>query len=156
MVMGEDLVERLARTIHEHYLAEQVSKGTPTGSNRSLVAWDHLDEDLRQANRGQAGHIGRKLELINAALAPRTGPAEPFEFTTDELERLAELEHERWAEERQASGWRYAPVRDDEAKHHDLMVEWSKLTEEQRDKDREAVRNLPAILAEAGLRVVRL
>ena len=36
--------------------------------------------------------------------------AELFEFTPEEIELLAEMEHERWDEERKLEGWAYAPV----------------------------------------------
>ncbi|WP_045739929.1 RyR domain-containing protein [Actinoplanes rectilineatus] len=156
MVLDEDLTERLARAVHAHYLTSQVAKGTPMGANASMVEWDDLAEDARQANRGQAAGIGAKIQAIGATVAPRVGPAEPFAFTPAELDQLAELEHERWCEERTAAGWTYAETRDNDAKQHPSLVEWAVLSPSERAKDREAVQNLPAILAEMALQIVRL
>jgi hypothetical protein len=53
------------------------------------------------------------------------------------------------------SGWRYGPIRDNEAKLHPDLRPWSELGEEERHKDRNVVLSLPAILADAGYRIVR-
>jgi hypothetical protein len=58
--------------------------------------------------------------------------------------------------ERQRQGWTYAPERDDARQHHPLLVPWEQLSEEQREKDRDAVRNLPRLLETAGLRVRKI
>jgi hypothetical protein len=79
-----------------------------------------------------------------------------FVFERDEVERLAEMEHERWCKDRTADGWVYAPVKLVEKKEHPDLVSWEKLSEEVRDKDREAVRLIPVVLATyAGFAIVR-
>ena len=47
------------------------------------------------------------------------------------------------------------PTRDDGAKVHPCLVSWDELPESEKDKDRDAVRNIPVVLAAAGLRVIR-
>ncbi len=59
----------------------------------------------------------------------------------------------RWVEERTAGGFRHGPRR--EGKLHPDLVDWSDLSEVAKDKDRAAVRNLPALLAAEGLYIWR-
>jgi hypothetical protein len=57
--------------------------------------------------------------------------------------------------ERASKGWQYAPERDDRWKYHPSMGPWEDLSEIEREKDRNAVRSLPAILFQVDLRIVR-
>lgn len=154
-VIQEDLVERLAQAIHDRYLVEQLRAGRAMGSSDAMGMWANLPDGMRSANRAQARDIGTKLSLVRCTVAPRDTGVQ-FAFQPEELKRLAEQEHRRWVAERRQSGWTYAPTRDDAAKRHPSLVAWDALTESERDKDREAVRNLPQVLADAGLQIVRL
>ena len=79
-----------------------------------------------------------------------------FAFTTDELDTLARREHERWAAERQRDGWRHGPERDDARKLNPLLVGWDELPDASKEFNRDAARQLPALLARAGFELVRL
>ncbi len=155
IVIQEDLVERLAQAIHDRYLVEQLRAGRAMGSSDAMRMWATLPDGMKSANRAQARDIGTKLANVDCTIAPReTGVL--FAFRADEVELLAEHEHRRWVAEREQSGWTYSPNRDDAAKRHPSLVPWDHLAESERDKDREAVRSLPAVLADAGLEIVRL
>jgi hypothetical protein len=67
------------------------------------------------------------------------------------IERMAELEHGRFCAERLAQGWRYGSENDFQRKINDTLVEWTKLDDGVKGYDREAVRNIPKWLAQAGL-----
>lgn len=67
-----------------------------------------------------------------------------------ELERLTEHIAQRQA------GWRYGPRKDNDAKTHPCLVPYAQLPPDEQDKDRSAVRQIPATLAKAGFRVHRL
>jgi len=154
-VIREDIVERLAQSIHRRYLYARRLDGTPMHTTPALVWWSDASDDIKAANRHPARHIGTKLDLIQATVAPRTGKPIPFSFTTDELETLAKAEHIRWCEERRANKWQLGP-RDDQKKLHPSLVDWADLPEPERQKDRDAVGDLPTVLADAGLQIVRL
>jgi RyR domain len=145
MEIDEDLVERLARAIHANYLAEFAPDGPP---------WDQLDEDLKEANRAQARDIGAKLERIGADVSEDGSGGPAFTFSDEELDTLARAEHERWVAQRTEAGW-HPGDRNDTAKLHPSLVPWEELSELEQDKDRDAVRHIPDVLAEVGLRVVR-
>jgi len=148
------LLETVAQAVHSEYLREQLADGAALGDSPGLAPWDALDEDLRMANRAQALAMREKLESIGCGIAE--GPDEPpFAFTEAELDRLARVEHDRWCQQRTDAGWTYGPVQDHARRTHPSLVAWAQLSEVERDKDRDAVRNIPAALRVAGLRVVR-
>ncbi|GIF72322.1 RyR domain-containing protein [Asanoa siamensis] len=152
-LIGDDLVERLARVIHERYVLDVSGRG---GDTPALVPWEDLPDRLRLTNRAQAEDIGRKLRAIGCTLSPRVGPGRAHTLTDDETERLAVMEHERWRRDRAAQGWRYAAERDDEHRLHPAMAAWPALRDEMRNRNLDEIRQLPAILADAGFRIVRL
>jgi voltage-gated potassium channel Kch len=148
---GCDVVEQLARSIHERYVASQRSSGR-TGP--ALVPWHELAETYRRSNQAQAAHIGVKLRALGLLAAPNSTAYRPFSFTDKQVEELARLEHQRWCTERRQAGWRYGPVRDESARTHPSMIDWSLLGEPERQKDRDFVLALPDLLADVGLRLV--
>lgn len=146
-------LERLAEATHRNYLAEQVRDGAAPGATPALVAWDRLDDEYREANRAQARDILAKLAQIGCVVRP--GPDTGFAFSADEVEFLAQHEHRRWANQRRTAGWARGAPRDDAGKRHPDLVTWSQLSEEVREKDRDVIRNLPTLLATAGLHIAR-
>lgn len=148
-------LDTLARAAHERYLAEQAAAGVPMGSTPAMVAWEALTDDVKRANLAQVADIQAKLDAVGCAAAPASSGAAETTFTDTELELLSVREHGRWCAQRTAAGWTYAPTRDDDARHHPSLVPWSELSEAEKDKDRDAVRRIPLLLALAGLRMVR-
>jgi hypothetical protein len=63
---------------------------------------------------------------------------------------MAQDEHKRWMRERLRDGWRYGEVRDNEAKLHPSLVAWEHLGEEDRQKDRDVLLNLPKLMEQIG------
>ncbi|WP_131744911.1 NAD-binding protein [Frankia sp. Cppng1_Ct_nod] len=154
--LRNDTLTVLARAIHGQYLIAEQEKGTAIGSSESMELWDGLPEDLRTANYRQATGIGAKLNEINAVVVPMTYPTTGFTFHPDEIDLLARIEHERWCAERRSQGWTFAPIRDNARKRHNLLVNWTELPSEHRAKDTATIRNLPDLLADHGLQILRL
>ncbi|WP_329342218.1 RyR domain-containing protein [Streptomyces sp. NBC_00663] len=156
-LLGDDLVEHLARVLHEHYeWAARTRRGESEETNASVVPWDRLPARKQEDNRQAVLAIGEKLRALDCAIAPRLDPAPPFVLEETEVERLARMEHRRWLRARRAEGVVYGPDRDDDARTHPDMKDWDELTEPAREKDREAVRALPVVLATAGFQIIRL
>ena len=117
--------------------------------------WDSLPEHLRESNRNQADDILQKLRAIGCSVREVAGrDVRLMEFSAEEVEVMAELEHDRWNKERLRGGWTLGP-RDPERKTSPYLVPWLELPEEVRDWDREAVRPIPELLAGVGLEVRR-
>jgi hypothetical protein len=59
-----------------------------------------------------------------------------------------------------ADGWRRTSnagePKDAERKLHPQLVPWAQVSEEERDKDRNAIRELPAMIELTGFRIQRL
>lgn len=154
-LIEDGLTEQLARACHQHYLTMTRRAGTPLGASPSSVDWEELADEYRESCRAQMVDVGRKLSMIGCLLSPRHADAPQFAFRPDELEYLAELEHERWTADRLRAGWVWGPRRDHAARAHPSLVPWSALSEQERDKDRAAVLTITPILADAGLMPIR-
>jgi class 3 adenylate cyclase len=150
-------LEELAKAIHEEYCATANAAGTRIEKSSTLVPWDELGDDHRDANRAQAADIPAKLRALGWEVTAGAGSAPATLTMTDEqVERLAVREHDRWMSERRRQGWTHAPVRDDARRHHPSIVPWEALSRAEREKDRNAVRNLGRLVERAGLRLRRL
>lgn len=151
-IVADSIVGRAARAIHERYRVDAIRRGDTVVTNASVVPWHELPSHLQESNYAQAEHMGAKLSEIGASLVSRP-PAVPFMFTEDELGRLARLEHRRWMDERLAAGFVHGPRR--EGRQHPNLVDWPELSPETRQKDVDAVRQLPDVLADGGLYIAR-
>jgi len=160
VVRYRDIFWQLAEVVHARYLRNELAKGRRLGDTLALRPWDELRDDFKDNNYDQACHLAVKLRLIGATVAPRSDRNPPFTLTPEEIERLAPLEHERWMANRRKHRWRYGPQRDDIRRIHPDLVPWDDLTEESRQRDREAVAAIPEefgeVLADFGLQIVRL
>lgn len=155
-LIREDLVERVARIIHDRYRITRLRRGDIPAQNPSMVDWEELPMTLRRSSRAQAEDLGRKLGAIGCVLAPRVAPGEEYSLTENSIELLAEMEHRRWLEERTGEGWLYSQHRRDAFRQHPDLRPWDRLSEDARDKNRDSVRELAAIVGDAGFRIVRL
>ena len=148
-------IELLAQALHRDYVRQQAGPNGD-GDNPSRRAWDDLPETTREANRAQAAGVGAVLAAIGCRIQPWTDwtsgtPA----FSSDEIERMAEVEHDRWCRERAAEGWTYAPTKDDVRRTTPYLVPWLDLAEDVKELDRTAVRAFPGLLTFAGFAIVR-
>jgi hypothetical protein len=146
--------EVLAKAIHEKYRKDQ--KGRKPASSPSMQPWEKLKENLKGSNRRQADHIPAKLRSIGCGFAPVVDRApKTIEFTPEEVEVMAEIEHERWVSERLLDGWVYGE-RDVEKRISPYLVPWNSLTDDVKEWDRQTVRELPKFLAKAKFEIYRL
>jgi len=152
-VLDPAIVERIARAIHQAYRRAQ-AQSLPE-DDPSLSPWENLPETLKRSNRDQAAHIVEKVRLIGCTLHPKQDGGRRFRFRRGEVDALAAIEHERWMAQRLADGWRLGVRRDVLAKTSPYFVPYAELPEPEKVKDRQAVRNIPRLLARAGLRISR-
>ena len=153
--------EVLARAKHEEYLRAEARRGhTDPTQSPSLLPWAELPDSLKESNRRFADGISNKLQDSRCILvpAPLADPDDPgFAFNAEEVEALAIKEHDRWVEDLQRDGWRPTNgTKDPKRKLHPLLVPWDQLSEDDKNRDRDPVREVPAMLAQAGFRLVRV
>ena len=104
-----DLREIIARAIHEQYREKRHRAGAVSGTAPELLPWKNLPENIRESNLQQADHINEKLRSIGCGITILPDWPEPlFEFSPEELENLARMEHDRFVAERLADGWTLA------------------------------------------------
>ena len=143
-------LELLAIAIHARYNEKQLIDHP----ERPLAYPDFstLPDDLKYSNLRQAQGIYDKLEMIGCELRPKGGKGAIRSFTPEQVERLAVHEHEQWMAERLARGWTLGE-RDMEHKRSPYLVPYDELTEEIKDYDRDAVRNIPALCDRIGMAI---
>ncbi len=154
-VLLDGLGDELARVIHEHYRDSIASQGRDPDAEPAGRPWDNLDTSYRDASRHQADHLAAKLATLDCR-AVREDLVESFTFAPLEAEKLAIIEHKRWAADRYLDGWTYAPQRDNARKHHPQLIPYDDLSEPMKDLDRFAVRLAPTLLARSGRGLIRM
>jgi hypothetical protein len=171
------LLERLAEAVHLEYCEEMLGlghawNGTPAyleshpmlagfagrpstlDTMPALVDYQQLSDHLKEQNRGVARDLPGKLDVLGLVLrqdAPDGAPAMAIDPADPRVEMLAIREHERWLSHKLKTGWRFGDPRDDVKKLHPCIRSWEELPEDERDKDRLMVREMPDIVAAAGM-----
>jgi hypothetical protein len=148
--------ERLAMRIHQNYLNQEFRKGNTLKENPNLVPWKDLSHENHESNRRQAKNFTDYLDMTGYSLEPLSDWKEPLVwFTEKEVEILAVEEHKRWMQMKRDLGYTCGSEKSEEKKTHHCILEWAKLPEGERVKDRDAVRAIPRLFAEIGQRVVK-
>ena len=140
-------------------MTSSAPRAPPAAENPNFKPWDQLSDEQQEFNRRFADDINAKLDRIGAIVVPMPLPdpaGERFAFSAAELEQLSRDEHERWTAQRLSDGWTYGPQRDDARKIHDALKPYDELDEPTREKDRDAVAQIPATLAAAGFAIRRI
>jgi hypothetical protein len=147
--------DQLARFAHSEYIRKQIEVGAASPDDPSMRPWEQLDEVYCKANYQWVDHIPALLITIGYSSAPLSDWDAPvFQFTPDEIEILARMEHELWCTDKVADGWQYSSApKDTDAKTHPDLVSWEHLSELEREKNRLLVANIPAFLGRAGYQV---
>jgi hypothetical protein len=70
-----------------------------------------------------------------------------------QIEELAQNNHEVWSQERLQSGWKYGPERDDAKKEHPGLVRYQELSETEKDVDRKTVEQTLKAAVALGCRI---
>lgn len=152
--MQHESVEPIARAIHERWRQEAIGKG------ESAPTWQDLDESRKNSSRDQARHIPIHLRKVGCVIGPLGDrEAKDFAFTDAQIELLATAEHDRWNHERLADGWTLADKKNVERKETPYLLPWQQLKERYPDiaeLDAVFIRAMPAILASAGLQIIRV
>lgn len=150
-IWGGSANEMLARAIHEEYIRNAIRRGETPQTNQSMVPWNKLPASLQESSRNQAEYITAKLRQFNYDFdMTNDWEITPLQFTSQEVEGMARLEHTRFVEERLREGWKLGPVKDAGSKISPTLIPWEDLSEMEKDKDRELVRGIPAFLTVAG------
>lgn len=172
--------DAIAKALHRAYLKKMGNKEGP-----ACYEWDGdsppLKDCFKDSNRQAADHIPVKLRAIGIGY-DTPGPKKDSrrggqdrrdnislnllkQLLDENVELLAKMEHKRWCAEKWLQGYQYGTVREDEGsqKTHPLLQGWDdltlpkeeRLTEGEKELDREQVRAIPDALKEAD-RIYRI
>ena len=164
MPLEGELLEKLAEAAHEVFCEGLRDLGYQLGprtnselkTHDSLKPYQDLREDEKEANRDNVRDIANKLAAVGYVMMPARSNEPPFEFPGDDLDCLAEMEHERWMRDKEKHGWKWGEKTDKDKKIHESLEPWEDLSEGERDKDREMIRGIPKILAKAGYAIIKI
>ena len=144
-ILPERVVNTIAKILHEKYLecrrdmAKNADDLKEVEAQESFKPWHSLDEEYKNSARKQAIDIPRKLSTISCFLAEtRDDRTAIEEFEIGQVEKLAELEHERFNAERLQNQW-HLGERNEKKRANPFLKPWRDLEEEWRNIDRQMV-----------------
>jgi serine phosphatase RsbU (regulator of sigma subunit) len=158
-LISKGMLRKLAKAIHSRYLKEMRDRGTidsasvyPGDQDQFLMEFDDLPEEIKFSNIDNAYHIATKLLAIGYRIKP---VKEGFESITlhlnqAEIEAMAKIEHDRWSWDKRLNGWIFGNIKDNQKKTHPGLIPYEDLNESEKEKDRELVRLIPALLQDIG------
>jgi len=141
-------VDSLARIFHNNYQA------IANDDKPANTEWENLNEDMRDASRRLVLHIPAKLHCMGVNLEnwlqnidnssnPTQLPAVTIKAEKNSLiERMAELEHERWMAERRINGWTFSKERCNSRRLHPDLIPYEQLSDESKSYDRQMITSL--------------
>jgi hypothetical protein len=146
--------DELAPAVHGFY--REAVEGQAA---RFDVEFEALPEDVKADNVAAAARIPRVLALVGMVVVDKDHPStlshdKMAKIIETDIEFLAEAEHDGWMEQKYRDGWSYGPTRDDAAKTHPCLVSYAILSEQDKEKDRNAVRHYRDVVELSGHRVV--
>jgi hypothetical protein len=156
-VIVNEALDVLARTLHNAYLNTQLADGGQPDNNASLAPWSELPAHKKKANQHAAAHVDVKLRIASCVACSISSVEPEGVFPADGLmmELLAQLEHRRWMAEKYLAGYSYGEVRDEDRMLHPDLIPWEELTEEDKEKDRANIRQIPHLLKLQGQKICR-
>ena len=146
-------IELLAIAIHARYNEEQVARYPD--KPLSFPHFSDLPDDLKYSNMRQAQGIYDKLALAGYTMRPKGAPGAVRGFAPELVEAMARFEHDEWMKERIANGWTLGE-RNVERKTSPYLVPYEELSEEIKELDRDAVRNIPLLADRIGMAIYDL
>jgi serine phosphatase RsbU (regulator of sigma subunit) len=170
--ISEKMISKFARAIHSRYLHE-IRKGDPGSKQSTYLTWIHktgdkrneavgnfddLPEEIKHSNLDNAFQIPAKLLSVGYTIRPVKKGFKPpaLHLREDEIETMARVEHIRWCWDKILHGWIFGKVKDDRKKTHPAIIPYEDLSESEKEKDRELVRLIPALLQDIDYEAVHI
>jgi serine phosphatase RsbU (regulator of sigma subunit) len=167
--INEKIVLKLAKAIHSRYQHEVRKQKTgqekgfhtfgffnPGNSGSSEFSdFEDLPEEIKHSNLDNAYHIPTKLLSIGYVISRVQKGYKPIalRLNEEETEIMAKVEHIRWCWDKILNGWIYGNVKDSRKKTHPAIIPYEDLSESEKEKDRELVRLIPALLQDIDYEV---
>jgi serine phosphatase RsbU (regulator of sigma subunit) len=160
--IDERMIKKIARAIHSRYMyeirkqqsnSESSGEGMKSGNysgdkNGDIAEFDNLPDDIKFSNIDNAYHIPTKLLAVGFKIRHVKKGHKPvtLHLSSKEIETMSEIEHLRWSWDKRLNGWTYGETKDSTRKIHPGLIPYNELPELEKEKDRELVRLIPALL----------
>jgi serine phosphatase RsbU (regulator of sigma subunit) len=164
------MIKKLARAIHARYLHEIRNQGARIENDtdnyifnnqgdftiQHISDFDNLPEEIKYSNIDNAAHIPTKLLSIGYKVRQVKKGFKPvaLHLKEEEIETMARVEHLRWSWEKRLNGWILGSIKDDIKKTHPSLIPFEELNESEKEKDRELVKLIPALLQDINYEVI--
>ena len=145
-------LDQLARRIFDDYNDKQRTRNPEEALK--YPEWDSAPDTIKYSNYNQARDLVNKVNILGYHVSDE-GEDIITSFSAEQVEQLSRHEHQRWVEERLQNGWVYGKERDVEKKVSPYIVPYENLTEDIKELDRDAVRNIIPLLNSVGLKVLK-
>lgn len=150
--------EEFAPVIHQFYLdLAKTEQWDPPP--KYPMGWNdknpELPEDIKKDNVAAARRLPEVLSLVGLTVVEAKDTSDDHDplagqIIKENLELLAEAEHNGWMAFKKDNDWTWADLRNDDEKQHPAMVPYKDLPEVDKGKDRDAVKNYLKIVPLAG------
>ncbi|KAI9866751.1 MAG: hypothetical protein M1813_000693 [Trichoglossum hirsutum] len=150
--LPEDIRETVSERLHETYVNYRKSMAKNDHELKELEkqtsanSWASLSEEYKESARAHAVDIPRKLRMIFCFLAKEDESRHAvIDLKKEEIDLLAEKEHERWNAERLQKQW-HLGQRSEENRTNPFLIPWRDLEKRWQDVDRAMVESYIKIL----------
>jgi hypothetical protein len=147
VIMEGGILDDLAKNIYETFHKDENNTTTSVENSNKSKDWEDLSQEDKDSNRKAADHIGVKMRGIGCKIKDREKEDKPASFSNEEIELLAKLEHKRWCAEKFLAGWIYDEVDNHNERKNSNLLEWKKLPDEIKEKNRKAINDIPKVVA---------
>jgi hypothetical protein len=162
--LSGELLERLAAAAHAVFCQGKERDGWKFGDKKSeqekthplLCPYAAIPEQFKESNRTTVRNIPQKLRKAGYVMIPSRSNEPAIEFPGDDLETLTMYEHELWMDGQLSAGVRLGNATPEDLKRNEYLLPWDKLPEGIKQIDRDLIRGIPTILAQAGFAVMRV
>ena len=146
-------LRQIAQVRHQHYnyMTERLQTDTPI-----ISSYDNLDEESGRCLWKWRWRCPTRWTASTAISVRCTPPKTPVsEFSVDEVEKLAQAEHDLWMQMKKNNGWTYGKPTDPLKKTNQYMIPYSELPDTIKENDRIPARELPKLLLSLELGICR-
>ena len=149
-------IEKIAPAIHETYceLEDKKDEKKP----KTNKDFESLNEFFKNSNLAAATRMLKLMAIVGLTLENGIASEEEENSVRHYLEyyllALADAEHEEWMEWHFSQGWHYNKDRINEKKLHPCLLPFSKLTDPDKEKDRNAIRHFPDFVRKADMKII--
>lgn len=161
-----NVIEALARDIHERWRRKRISHGWKCGSLRDdrlmvhpmLRPYEELSESEKEKNRLPARLTQAMLNDVGYRIVRRRKDDQPGppRFTDKEYEKLLRIEHDIWLREYLINGYEWAETTKDHLRLHRDVAPFEKIQDEDQELDKENVDAIPVTLWENGYTLAKV